>query len=217
MNFKGRALYLIGPRTVELREQTLPPPPRDRAVVEVLGCALCPTDRGLYAGTTQAGHPLPLVLGHQTIGRVLLAWERFGHLVGRPVLVPARVPCGACPACRGDHPLECAAPQRLGCDLPGGFATHMSVPASCLIRVEDAPPVFDLRELAPLVDFAATGGCELTGGAEPLHPPAAHLALLCQALEKPSRAGVRMFALADLPQLLERELPDGCAIVDPKL
>jgi len=95
------------------------------------------------------------VLGHQVIGKVVLAWERFGHLVGRLAMVPAIVPCGDCEACQSGRDEDCEELRLLGCDLHGGFATHLLVPSVALLRLDGAPSWIDVRELAPLVDAAA--------------------------------------------------------------
>ena len=52
-------------QTLELAE-----PGPGEAIVEVLACGLCHTDLGFADGSVAPKHPLPLVLGHEIVGRV---------------------------------------------------------------------------------------------------------------------------------------------------
>ena len=99
MNAEG--YFLVAPqeqlvkRTLEVAE-----PAPGEAVVEVEACGLCHTDLGFAGGAVSPRHALPLVLGHEVVGRVVAVGEDVRELVGRPVLVPAVLPCGECVFCR---------------------------------------------------------------------------------------------------------------------
>ena len=80
--------------------QPLEPGP-DEVVVEVAACGVCHTDLGFAVEGVATRHPLPLILGHEIAGRVVAAGEQAADWNGRAVIVPAVIPCGACPACAG--------------------------------------------------------------------------------------------------------------------
>src|SRR4051794_38307495 len=65
-------------------------------VVEVAGCGLCHTDVSFAYGGVPTRHPLPLILGHEISGRVVDAGGQAAEWIGRSVIVPAVIPCGAC-------------------------------------------------------------------------------------------------------------------------
>jgi 6-hydroxycyclohex-1-ene-1-carbonyl-CoA dehydrogenase len=110
----------------------------DDAIVRVAGCGICHTDIGyLYEGV-KTRHPLPLTLGHEIAGVVEQTGPAWQHLAGKSVLVPAVIPCGRCSYCQGGREMIC--PQQIfpGCDVHGGFARHVVVPAHGLCPVDTA-------------------------------------------------------------------------------
>src|SRR5690242_6173549 len=101
MPIRARGWILKEPGKALVREDVdIAAPGPSEAVVEVLACGLCHTDLGFATGAVAPRHPLPLVLGHEIVGTVVETAERFGHLMGCPVLVPAVLPCGDCAFCR---------------------------------------------------------------------------------------------------------------------
>ena len=110
-------------------EKELREPLAHEAVVRVAGCGVCHTDLGFLFDGVPTRKPLPLVLGHEVAGVVERASGAFAGLVGRPVIVPAVIPCGACDLCRRGRGDICKAQIFPGNDDHGGFATHLVVPA----------------------------------------------------------------------------------------
>ena len=131
-------------------------PGPDEAIVEVGACGLCHTDLAFASGAVAPRHPLPLVLGHEVTGRVVAAGDAVGDLLGRPVLVPAVLPCGECAFCRGGRSNVCPHQKMPGNDLDGGFATHLRVPGRFLVPLDDAPPGIAHDELAVVADAVST-------------------------------------------------------------
>ena len=85
-------------------------------------------------------HPkLPLVLGHEIVGRVAAVGEGVsGFILGERVGVPwLGATCGVCPYCRSGAENLCDAPVFTGYTRDGGYATH---------AVADARFCFPLRE-----------------------------------------------------------------------
>ena len=149
-------LFLTGPRTLELRELSLPPLQDGQALVRVAGCGLCHTDVGFYSGAVRPKHELPLVLGHEIAGVVEEVAAERDDLVGRQVLVPAVMPCGTCDLCRHGRSLACQRQRMPGNDIPGGFATHTIVPADMLVPLPDDLGGRSLAGLSVIADAVTT-------------------------------------------------------------
>src|SRR5574337_175049 len=150
--------YLTKPnQPLEFRE--LPPlePGPQEVVVQVAGCGICHTDVGFAFDSVPTRHPLPLVLGHEIAGRVVAAGEGAAGWMGRAVIVPAVIPCGACPACLAGRATVCRRQFMPGNDGDGGFATHVRVPARGLCSVpEQLPKGLTLEMLSVVADAVTT-------------------------------------------------------------
>jgi 6-hydroxycyclohex-1-ene-1-carbonyl-CoA dehydrogenase len=141
-------------RSCEIPE--LVPTPGE-VVVEVAGCGVCHTDVGFAFDGVPTRHPLPLILGHEISGRVISAGLGAEGWLGRPVIVPAVIPCGDCPACKAGRPTICRRQFMPGNDGDGGFATHVRVPARGLCAVPEAlPEGLTLEMLAVVADAVTT-------------------------------------------------------------
>lgn len=119
------------------RSMVIPDPGPAEAIVEVLACGLCHTDLGYANGSVPTKKGIPLVLGHEAVGKVVSAGNNFESLVGSNVLVPAVLPCGECVFCKAGRGNACPNQKMPGNDIDGGFSTHFLVPASPLIKIED--------------------------------------------------------------------------------
>jgi 6-hydroxycyclohex-1-ene-1-carbonyl-CoA dehydrogenase len=132
-------------------------PATNGVVVAVVGCGVCHTDVGFAVDGVPTRRPLPLVLGHEISGRVVAAGDDAGEWVGRAVIVPAVIPCGACRACRADRPTICRHQFMPGNHGHGGFATHVSIPANGLCPVPDElPEGLSLETLSVIADAVTT-------------------------------------------------------------
>jgi propanol-preferring alcohol dehydrogenase len=100
------------------------PEPRDRQVqLQVLACAVCRTDLHLVDGDLP-GPKLPLILGHEIVGRVTRVGERVSLLsVGQRVGVPwLGWTCGVCSYCLAGKENLCSQARFTGYTLDGGYA-----------------------------------------------------------------------------------------------
>ncbi len=126
-------------------------------LVEVAGCGVCHTDLGYLFDGVRPRHAMPLILGHEIAGIVVAAGDGADDLLGRKVVVPAVIPCGECGACRRGRGSICSKQVFLGCDVDGGFASHVVVPARGLCVIGDADlersgvPLADLGVLADAI------------------------------------------------------------------
>lgn len=105
-------------------------------VVEVAGCGVCHTDLGYYYDGVRTNQPLPLALGHEISGVVVEAGDGAQAWLGKPVIVPAVLPCGECDLCKRGLTTICRAQKMPGNDIQGGFASHIVVPGRGLCEVD---------------------------------------------------------------------------------
>jgi propanol-preferring alcohol dehydrogenase len=113
------------PEPLTERELADPVPAAGQVLLEVSACGVCRTD--LHIVDRELTEPkLPLVLGHQIVGRVIGAGEgasRFtdGERVGVPWLGWTD---GTCRYCRSDRENLCEHARFTGYDIDGGYAEH---------------------------------------------------------------------------------------------
>jgi len=105
-------------------------------VVAIAGCGVCHTDLGYYYDGVRTNQPLPLALGHEISGVVVEAGDGAQAWLGKPVIVPAVLPCGECDLCKRGLTTICRAQKMPGNDIEGGFASHIVVPARGLCEVD---------------------------------------------------------------------------------
>jgi 6-hydroxycyclohex-1-ene-1-carbonyl-CoA dehydrogenase len=150
------ALQLVaagGP--LELRDVPDPVRGPDEVVVRVAGCGVCHTDIGFWKDGVPTRHPLPLTLGHEVAGTVVDAGPAFRALVGREVIVPSVIPCGACDLCARGRGNMCRRQLMPGNDMDGGFAAHIVVPGRGLCLV-DQRGGYALADLSVVADAVTT-------------------------------------------------------------
>ena len=149
-------------------ESRLLPKPRDHELLlQVVACGVCRTDIHVADGDIHG--PLPIVPGHEIVGRVLEAGRDAGDFtVGERVGVPwLGGTCGHCFYClRGQENL-CDAPVFTGFTRDGGFATHAVADSRYCFRLPDK---FGDVEAAPLLCAGLIGyrALKLAGDAERL-------------------------------------------------
>lgn len=144
------AMVLAAPgRPLERRTIELAEPAAGEVLLAVSACGICRTD--LHVADGELAQPkLPLVLGHEVVGRVLAVGpgvERFraGERVGVPWLGGT---CGRCPHCRAARENLCDAPAFTGYTRDGGYATHMLADARYVFAL---PEAYDDAHAAPLL------------------------------------------------------------------
>lgn len=148
-----------------LRERNVPDPVpgAGEIVVRVAACGVCHTELDEIEGRTPPP-TLPVVPGHQVVGRVAIRGEgaeRFevGERVGVAWIFSA---CGTCRFCRAGNENLCPEFVATGRDVDGGYAELVRVPESFAHRIPDS--LGDLAA-APLLCAGAVGyrALRLTG------------------------------------------------------
>lgn len=194
-----------------LREVTEPSPGQGEVLVRVSACGVCHTDLDVIEGRTPPGH-LPLVPGHQVVGRVAACGAgatRFapGDRLGVAWIGSA---CGHCGRCVEGRENLCSEFRATGRDIDGGYAGYM------VVREDFAAPVpGQLRdeEAAPLLCAGAIGwrALRLTGMADDRalgltgFGASGHLVLKMVRIRFP-RARVYVFTRTAAEQAFAREL-----------
>jgi propanol-preferring alcohol dehydrogenase len=110
-----------------LRQRTVPVPTAgfQEALLEVSACGVCRTDLHLVDGELPEA-PLPIIPGHQIVGRVIAVGEGVEDLQpGTRVGVPwLGWTCGSCRFCRMGRENLCDNARFTGYTLNGGFAQY---------------------------------------------------------------------------------------------
>jgi len=153
-------------RPIELDD---PSPGPEQALLRVLACGICRTDLHLRDGELAPGH-LPLVLGHQIVGEVLVADAAGTHTPGARVGVPwLGWTCGACRWCRSGRENLCERARFTGKDVDGGYAELAVADARFCFPLPPAETYGDLQ-VAPLLCGGLIGhrALRMTGDAERL-------------------------------------------------
>ena len=125
---------------LEFAELPTPEPFGTEVLMEVTACGVCHSDLHYWHGgydlgdgrmltLEERGVRLPMVLGHEPIGRVVaMGGEAVGVAVGETRLVYPWIGCGRCPRCQAGRDNDCLSMQTIGLFRPGGYATHVLVP-----------------------------------------------------------------------------------------
>ena len=136
-------------RSLELRDVPKPKPGKGQLLVRVSTCAVCRTDLHVVDG--ELPNPkLPLILGHQIVGRVEEIGEEdstfaIGDRVGIPWLGWTD---GDCAYCRSGRENLCDNARFTGYTVDGGFAEFTVADARYCFYLPDR---YDDVEVAPLL------------------------------------------------------------------
>jgi alcohol dehydrogenase, propanol-preferring len=144
------------------REIPDPAPGEGEVVVSVEACGVCRTDLHIVDGELDEPK-LPLVPGHQVVGRVIAAGPGEGAVeVGARVGVPwLGWTCGACERCREGRENLCPHAEFTGYTRDGGYAERIAADARYAFPLAaDADPVAAAPLLcAGLIGYRALRMC----------------------------------------------------------
>jgi alcohol dehydrogenase, propanol-preferring len=136
-------------RPLRLAELPDPDAGPGELLLAVTACGVCRTDLQICEGDL-AAHQLPVIPGHQAVGRVVAlgagveGW-RVGDRAGAAWLGET---CGRCASCQAGRENLCEQAQFTGWDRDGGFATRMTIRADFALRL---PEGFADLDAAPLL------------------------------------------------------------------
>jgi len=166
MRATSRGATLLGPDKIEIREYPLPEVLPDGALVAVEMAGVCGTDVKYLHGKRQQ-MPLPIILGHEILGRVVKlgaeAASIHGLKEGDRIILKGAKGCGACVHCRRGAARFCKKRTSYGgkttCANPphlfGGFADYIYLAPDVLVtKVRDDLPA----EAAVLIGAVMANG-----------------------------------------------------------
>jgi alcohol dehydrogenase len=151
MTGTSRAAVLEAPETLVVREFPLPAIGPEEGLLRIEMAGVCGTDWKYFSG--KLANAIPLILGHEILGRVAEIGEaaaaKWGVSVGDRVLVEGSVPCWSCGRCRSGEYRFCQRKNGYGLNtssrtpphLWGAMAEYMYLaPGSILHRITPDVP-----------------------------------------------------------------------------
>jgi alcohol dehydrogenase, propanol-preferring len=132
-----------------IRDLPVPEPGPGQVLVRIEASGLCHTDIHAARGDWPVKPKIPLVPGHEGVGRV----ERLGPdvadlVVGDRVALPwLGYACGRCRSCVSGWETYCSSPQYMGYTMDGSYAEYAVGFADHVVRVPDGVSSFDAAPL----------------------------------------------------------------------
>jgi alcohol dehydrogenase, propanol-preferring len=131
------------------RRLPVPKPGPGEVLLKVLACGVCRTDLHICDGELSGGK-LPIILGHEIIGRVAAVGDgvsgfKIGERLGVPWLAGS---CGQCAFCRSGRENLCDQAKFTGYDRDGGYAEYTIADHRYCLRL---PQNYDDVHTAPLL------------------------------------------------------------------
>ena len=168
-------------------------------VIRVLKTAICGTDVHIYEWDEWAQRtlPVPLVAGHEFVGRIVALGEGVrGLRLGELATGEGHIVCGHCRNCRAGRRHLCAHSVSIGATAPGAFAEYLALPAVNVWPVDERIPLDTLAIFDPLgnavhaaLSFDLVGEDVLITGAGPVG---------CLAAAVVRHAGARHVVITDV-------------------
>lgn len=203
-----KAIQLLEPTKLELREIDRPVPGAGDVLLRVLAAGVCQTDVHMRR-TTEAWIPPGTVLGHEVAGDVVevgagvQGWETGATAAVYPVWS-----CGACAACAAGRQNACrrtgnrmAPAPTPGVSVNGGMAEFMSVPATALVGIGG----LDSAVAATLTDAALTPYHSIRATAHLLQPGSTAVVIGAGGL---GRMAVQILRAVTAAQVIVLDLSD---------
>jgi len=172
---------------------------RADVLIKVLRTGICGTDLHIYSWDpwAQANVPVPLVIGHEFVGRIVELGVDVDDLeIGDLVSGEGHLVCGRCRNCIAGRRVQCARTKGIGVNHPGAFAEYIALPATNVWRhlagIDlDVAAIFDPfgNAVHTALSFPVLGEDVLITGAGPIGLMAAIVA---------RHAGARYIVITDV-------------------
>lgn len=145
-----RAMVLTeAKKPLQLMDLPIPKPLPGQVLIKVEACGVCRTDLHIYDGELTRPN-LPLVLGHQVVGKVAAHGENSGRFaLGARVGIPwLGKSCGHCPYCKEGNENLCDQGLYTGYQLNGGYAEYCLAYEDYIFSI---PEAYSSLHAAPLL------------------------------------------------------------------
>ncbi|WP_010268351.1 zinc-dependent alcohol dehydrogenase [Paenibacillus senegalensis] len=136
----------------ELEQLEEPQPDSDGIVIKVEIAGICGSDLHAFEGKHPFVKP-PIVMGHEFSGIIHQIGREVADSslqVGQRVIVEPSITCGQCYNCRTGRYNICDHLKVIGCQIKGGYATYVKVPAANVIPLDDSLTYEDGAMIEPL-------------------------------------------------------------------
>lgn len=141
---------LLGKQQFALQNSPIPEPGLQEVRIKMQMLGICGSDVSLYLGH-RANTPLPLIIGHEGIGKIDKIGARVSGLsLGQRVVIEPNFPCGHCSLCWGGRSNICLNKRIFGVLEPGCFAEYAVVPAQFVWQIPDSIADEDAVLIEPL-------------------------------------------------------------------
>jgi len=151
---------------------------RDDVLIKVLRTGVCGTDLHIYSwdAWAQANVPVPLVIGHEFVGRIVQLGVDVRDLeMGDLVSGEGHLVCGRCRNCMAGRRVLCSRTKGVGVNYPGAYAEYIALPATNVWRQPgdidlDVAAIFDPfgNAVHTALTFPVLGEDVLITGAGPI-------------------------------------------------
>jgi propanol-preferring alcohol dehydrogenase len=135
---------------IEIHDVPRPVPKADEVLVKIEASGVCFTDVHIWKGEHASPNPLPLIMGHEGVGRVVAVGSSGGRLkLGDRVGIGyVHSACGHCRECQTGGENYCADFYATGYSTPGCFAEYVVLKQDWANVI---PEGIDPAEAAPLM------------------------------------------------------------------
>jgi threonine 3-dehydrogenase len=123
-----------------VENQPIPDVGPNDVLIKIVKSAICGTDLHIYKWDqwAQATIPVPMIVGHEYVGRVEKLGSEVTHLKkGQRVSGEGHIVCGNCRNCRAGRRHLCPKTLGVGVNRQGSFAEFLSIPASNVFPIPD--------------------------------------------------------------------------------
>lgn len=140
---------------LRLESVETPKPGPDEIVIRVQACGVCGTDLKIISGSLPPEViSLPHTPGHEIAGEVVEVGSAVKNIsIGDRGVAYIYIVCRDCEMCRTGNENVCFNVQRLGFELPGGFAEYVKMPAYNFCPIDSSQPI---ENMVVLTDAALT-------------------------------------------------------------
>ncbi len=155
MALTTKAAVLTAPRTIETRELPVPEIDENSGLLRIEVTGVCGVDWPAYTGDRPERFKLPLILGHEIVGRIVKlgskAAKRWSVAEGDRVVLEEYAPCGRCQYCLSGHYYLCGGmamekmygftSMNVAPGLWGGFSEYVYLDPQALIhKIDESVP-----------------------------------------------------------------------------
>jgi propanol-preferring alcohol dehydrogenase len=139
---------------IEVTEVPAPRPDKGQVLIAVEACGVCYTDIDIVEGRVRC--KLPLIPGHQVVGRVVEVGDEVLELASGDRVGVAWIAwtCGRCEQCARGLENLCSSFKATGCDVDGGYAEYVVANSGYAYKL---PAGVEAERLAPLMCAGSIG------------------------------------------------------------